>query len=86
MPPKATAIGEFELKVMKRVLLQGGGRADVSGGGALIGGEAIGGEDGARLLTALRKLEAAEYLEPDNGGLALTELGEEYLDMLGLLD
>lgn len=86
MAPKATAIGEFELKVMKRVLQQGGGRADVTEGGARIGGEVLSGEDGARVLAALRKLEAAEYLEPDAGGLVLTDMGEEYLDVLGLLD
>lgn len=82
----ATAIGEFELKVMKRVLQHGDGRAAITPDGATIGGEHLDGPDGARVAAALRKLEAAEYLEPDGDGLALTELGEEYLGALGLLD
>lgn len=86
MPPKATAIGEFELKVMKRVLLQGGGRASCAGGVARIGDETLDGEDGARVAAALRKLHAAEYLDVEGDAYALTELGEEYLGALGLLD
>ncbi|GMV41053.1 MAG: hypothetical protein AMXMBFR64_27690 [Myxococcales bacterium] len=80
----ATSIGEFELKVMKRVALHGGRASLVSPGAARIGEEILDGEDGARVVSALLKLESAEYLERQGDAFALTEQGTEYLDLLGL--
>lgn len=80
----ATSIGEFELKVMKRVALHGGRATLVPPGGARIGEETLEGDDGARVVAALLKLESAEYLERQGDAFELTEQGTEYLELLGL--
>jgi hypothetical protein len=91
MTTKATAIGEFELKVLKRVLQDGQGTAvtneDMEERWVRFGRSRMTGGDAGKVYKALEKLQAAEYLDYTGEGVyELTEQGEEYLGALGLLD